>query len=148
MRAVLDSGTAFRELLAARREILLKQYTSAQAHYAASDVTEAMGGTFGGLPMIAAFSAHYYKAMFESHTSIVEQLNGFKGRTKSLFGEFDHMFPELEEPALKNAQGTLVPIADTIFIPGVGHGLEDKSVYPSAPALAAIVHALGEVMKK
>lgn len=146
MYAFLGAYTASREAVKARREMMLQQYHRALAHYAASDPSETMEGAFGGNRIPMAYSAHYYKEVFESNTSIVEQLKNFQGRTKFLFGEFDHLFPELEEPVMKNTLRSAVPFPDTLIVPGVGHGLEDSSGFPPARALAAIVQALGDVL--
>lgn len=148
MRAFLGSDIASREGLASRREMLLEQYHRALAHYADSEVSETMEGSFGGNHITAAFSAHYYKEVFEAQTSIVEQLRRFSGRTRFLFGEFDHLLPELAELTVKNTADSAATMSGTSIIRGVGHGLEDQSGFPPAQALVAIVQALDEVLQK
>lgn len=145
MRALLGSDKTSREGLALRRQMLVQQYAQGRAHYAASLESEVMEGAFGGNSIAAAFSAHYYKEIFESHTSIVDQLSGYQGRTKFLFGEFDHLFPELDEPASRDWSESARTMPGAAIIPGVGHGLEDQRGFPTAHALAAIVQAIDEV---
>lgn len=136
--------------LETRRDYSKRLYDEVRLNYAASKLSDTMAGAFGGLPIPVAFSAHYYKEVFEAHRSAVQQLDGFTGKSIFLFGTLDRLLPETDAAdaskfALGNGQTNKL---SKTTIPGVGHGLEDASNFPPRRALDAIVHALIDVSYK